>query len=239
MLAVFCYYLGMRKQQAIWNEEHTKVDAFPSYALPEPSSMVVEFVKFLRTNNANDGKVIDIGCGKGRNSIYLAEQGFQVYAVDYIQEAIDYAKNQAKHKNVQDSIIFINAAIDVPWQFENNFFDFAVDCFSSIDIETKDGREIYKQEMYRTLKPGGYALVSVVSTADEMEAEMIKQSPGIEPNSTIWPGNGKFQKDYTEPELREFYNKFEIVELKEVKKKSVKLNREFMATNFRLILRKL
>ena len=228
----------MRKQQEIWSEEHSKVDAFPSYVLPEPSSMVVAFVKFLKDHNINDGKIIDIGCGKGRNSIYLSEQGFQVYAVDYIQEAIDYAKHQVKDKNVQDSIIFINAAIDVPWQFENIFFDYAVDCFSSIDIETRDGREIYKQEMYRTLKPGGFALVSVVSADDEIEAEMIKQSPGLEPNSTIWPSNGKFQKNYTESELRRFYSEFEIVELKEIKKKSVKLNREFIATNFRLILRK-
>src|SRR3989344_3071160 len=159
----------MRKQQEIWSEEHSKVDAFPSYVLPEPSSMVVAFVKFLKDHNINDGKIIDIGCGKGRNSIYLSEQGFQVYAVDYIQEAIDYAKHQVKDKNVQDSIIFINAAIDVPWQFENIFFDYAVDCFSSIDIETRDGREIYKQEMYRTLKPGGFALVSVVSADDEIE----------------------------------------------------------------------
>ena len=228
----------MRKQQEIWSEEHSKVDAFPSYVLPEPSSMVVAFVKFLKDHNINDGKIIDIGCGKGRNSIYLSEQGFQVYAVDYIQEAIDYAKHQVKDKNVQDSIIFINAAIDVPWQFENIFFDYAVDCFSSIDIETRDGREIYKQEMYRTLKPGGFALVSVVSADDEIEAEMIKQSPGLEPNSTIWPSNGKFQKNYTESELRRFYSEFEIVELNEIKKKSVKLNREFIATNFRLILRK-
>lgn len=92
--------------------------------------------------------------------------------------------------------------------------------------------------MFRTLKPGGHALVMVVSTNDEIESEFIRRYPGKEKNSTIWPGNGKFQKDYDENELREFYKEFEIVKLKEVKKPAFKLNRKYIATNYWMVLRK-
>lgn len=229
----------MRKQQKVWQNEHKKVEAFKSYEMPEPASVVVQFIDFLKRKNLNlGGKVIDIGCGKGRNSIYLAELGFEVYAVDYIEEALNYGKNKADQRSFAHSIKFFNISIDEKWPFENNFFNYAIDCFSSIDIETREGREIYKKEMFRTLTPGGYALVSVVSAEDEFEAEMMKQSPGKEPNSVIWLANGKFQKDYTEQELREFYKEFKIIEITEIQKKSRKLDKDFTATIFRVILRK-
>jgi len=67
---------------------------------------------------------------------------------------------------------------------------------------------------------------------------MILNSPGKEINSTYWTNTGKFQKNYDENELREFYSSFEIIELKEIKKISFKLGRQYEATNFWLLLRK-
>lgn len=226
----------MRKQQKVWEEEHNTSKSIPSLSEEEPSSAVVEFVEFLK-GKGKLKKVIDIGCGKGRNAIYLAKQGFEVYGLDYIQTALDNAKKLAAKNGVTEKVNLFNTPIDQKWPFKDNFFDLAVDCFSSIDIESLKGREVYRDEMYRTLKPDGYALVAVVSINDEWESEIFKKSPGLEKNSVIWP-SGKFQKNYDEQELKDFYKDFEIIELKEVKKKAVKLNKEYMATNYWIVLRK-
>lgn len=229
----------MRKQQKIWDKEHKGKDSLPSMASEGPSSGVVSFVNYLKEHAITPPKkLIDIGCGKGRNSIYLVKEGYEVYAVDYVERAINHAKQIAEKEGVLDKIHFLKAEIDNKWPFENNFFDLALDCFSSIDIETKEGRNVYRDEMLRTLKPGGLALVTVVSVNDEWEAQLIKESPGQEKNSTIWPQNGKFQKNYDEEELGEFYKDFEILELKEVSKKAFKLGKEYMATNYWLVLKK-
>ena len=82
----------MRKQQKIWQEEHRTALSLPSLSGVEPSSAVEYFVKFLKSKEKIEGKVLDIGCGKGRNSVYLAKQGFEVRGMDYIQEALDTAK---------------------------------------------------------------------------------------------------------------------------------------------------
>ena len=92
--------------------------------------------------------------------------------------------------------------------------------------------------MYRTLKHGGYALVTVCSVDDEWERELLANHPGPEPNSTIWPSNGKFQKDYSEEELREFYEMFTVHELKTIQKPAHKLRRDGTATNFWLVIQK-
>ena len=107
-----------------------------------------------------------------------------------------------------------------------------------IDIETKVGREKCRDEMYRTLKPGGYALATVCSIDDEWEKELIANYPGPEVNSTIWPQNGKFQKDYDEAELREFYKMFDVVELQTISKPGFKLGRNGTVTNLWAVLRK-
>jgi len=232
----------MRKQQKIWSEEHNTAQALPTEMQTDseakPSSFVVQFYELLCERGVTSGKAVDIGAGKGRNSFFLADKGFEVSVLDYIQEAITFINSISKYRKLSDRIQTYCQPIDEKWPFEDNFFDVAVDSFASIDIETRSGREICRDEMFRTLKPGGYAMVTVVSADDEIESEMIQKNPGQEKNSTVWPQNGKFQKDYDEAELREFYKDFEIIELKKVSKKAHKLGRDFTATNFWLVLRK-
>src|SRR3989344_9525068 len=150
----------MRKQQKIRQEEHRTALLLPSLSGVEPSSAVEYFVEFLKSEEIISGKVLDIGCGKGRNSVYLVKLGFEVWGMDYIQEALDTAKELAAKNQVKERISFLNHPIDEPWPFADGFFNFAVDCFSSIDIETQEGREIYRSELYRTLKVGGLAFVA-------------------------------------------------------------------------------
>ncbi len=229
----------MRKQKEIWLKEHTDKGTLPTMANVEPASGVVLFCDWLDKNNAYfSGKAVDIGCGKGRNSVHLATLGFEVWALEYIEPAIKTAKELAKSRKIDDKIHFMLSEIDDPWKIEDDFFDIAVDSFSSIDVETRQGREVCRDEMFRTLKPDGYALITVCSADDEWEKELIANHPGSEPNSTVWPQNGKFQKDYKESELREFYNVFEIVELKTISKPAFKLGREGTATNLWMVLQK-
>ena len=205
----------------------------------EPAVEVVMFADWLKERNIlPPAKVIDIGCGKGRHAVYMASLGYQVYAMDYIEAAVEAAKKLAELKVVAGKITFQVAAIDREWPFEDNFFDIAIDSFSSVDIETRQGREVYRDEMMRTLEPGGCALVRAASTEDEWEKELIAKSPGKELNSTYWPQTGKFQKDYDEAELREFYKDFEILELRTITKPTSKLGRNYTATNFWVVLRK-
>ena len=59
----------------------------------EPSSIVKRYHKL-----ATSGKALDIACGNGRNSIYLAQKGFAVDAVDISKVATDQLVG--KHPNI-------------------------------------------------------------------------------------------------------------------------------------------
>jgi SAM-dependent methyltransferase len=229
-----------KTQQQIWQEEHQTQSSLPSMANKKPTEGIIDLVQYFGPDWFKGKSIIDIGCGKGRNCVYLAQQGAQIFALDYIDQALKVAKDFAKEMKVENKINFICAQMDESWPFESDVFDLAIDSFSSIDVETQSGREKYRDELFRTLKPNGYALVLVVSCEDEFEKELIQNHPGSEPNSCIWPTNGKFQKDYSAEELTDFYSSagFSIVELKKVEKRSFKMNRHFNAITFWCLIQK-
>jgi Tellurite resistance protein TehB len=67
----------MRRQQQIWHDEHTNQETLPTMANVEPASGVLLFGDFLKKQGASmSGKAVDVGAGKGRNSVYLASLGY-------------------------------------------------------------------------------------------------------------------------------------------------------------------
>jgi uncharacterized OsmC-like protein len=61
-----------------------------------PNQFLVEEVSGLRP-----GRALDLGAGEGRNAVWLAEQGWQVTAVDFSQVALERAAAVAKRAGVQ------------------------------------------------------------------------------------------------------------------------------------------
>ena len=234
--------INQNNQKSIWQREHTsKSEHFlPGHAGSDVTEDVRYFCEFIKRRDKNyiNKKVIDIGAGKGRNALYFLEQGFEVYATDFIQEALDELMSRAKLSGLDKNLKIVNCEINNKWPFSDNFFDYGIDSLSSIDIDGYDERCKFRDELMRTLKKGGISLFRTVSVNDEFETELMKKHPGNEKNSSIWPESNKFQKNYSYAEIRDFYKDFHILEITEYVKQAVKINKKIEATNFRVILEK-
>lgn len=68
-----------------------------------PSEFLIENIHLLPK-----GRALDIAMGGGRNSVYLAQQGFQVEGVDNSDEAISLANTLAKEKGVSIAVRLID-----------------------------------------------------------------------------------------------------------------------------------
>ncbi|MGF1578783.1 MAG: class I SAM-dependent methyltransferase [Gemmataceae bacterium] len=63
-----------------------------------PSS---ELVRVVKEHHITPCRVLEIGCGTGTNSLWLADQGFEVTGVDLSPTAIEIARSKASHRRVR------------------------------------------------------------------------------------------------------------------------------------------
>jgi ubiquinone/menaquinone biosynthesis C-methylase UbiE len=137
-----------------WDEIYRK---YPLETLPwelgRPRKIIVELVE---KGVIEKGKALDICCGAGTNTVYLARKGFNVTGVDISSKAIEYARQKAKQANVKIRLMVQNF-LELP--FEDEEFDFVFDmgCFHHVEIED---RNTFIKGVHRVLNNRGkYLLV--------------------------------------------------------------------------------
>lgn len=70
------------------------------------------------------GRAVELGCGTGTNAVYLAEQGFDVTAIDVSPLALDKARERAKHARANVNFVLADLC-NVTW--DGAQFDFGFD----------------------------------------------------------------------------------------------------------------
>lgn len=196
----------MATQQDIWEQEHKDKAIFRGIHSRKSSEPLPDFVDFLRGEGVKEGaQILDIGCGNGRNSFYLAKQGFSVIGVDFSSRAIKQAQLYAQGKKLPVQFDVVDLADDLP--FADGRFHAVIDCNTTICMPSP-GRGKAIGEAYRVLQQGGYYLFY-----GPAYSEFAKEHSGPEEHSAVFPKSGKFEKQYTEDELLRVYRKhgFEYV----------------------------
>ena len=65
------------------------------------------------------GKALDVACGAGRNSIFLADAGYRVDAIDVSGEGLNRARKEAGGRRL--NINWIEHDLDQPFQFDQDY----------------------------------------------------------------------------------------------------------------------
>jgi SAM-dependent methyltransferase len=71
---------------------------------PDPAPVLRQYV-----DTFPDGRALDIATGTGRNSVFLAEEGYRVDAIDRSREGLRVARENAEKRGVEDNCTWIRA----------------------------------------------------------------------------------------------------------------------------------
>ena len=130
------------------------------------------------------GKALDLGCGYGRSSIYLAQHGWQVDGIDFVPSAIAEAKKRAAAMHVSEQINFQAASVG-KLDFLDGEYDVAFDvgCLHALP---RDEMFQYRDGLLRLLRSGAtYLLFIRLSEDDKKNDEQASDGPPHVPDSLI------------------------------------------------------
>lgn len=125
---------------------------------------VYVFDQMLRGRLTSDMRVLDAGCGTGRNSEFLMRSGADVYCVDLDPERVaDVRTLAAEHAPGLSADHFHTCRLD-DLPFPDGHFD-AVICSAVLHFsEDEDEFERSVGELWRVLRPGGTFFSRIAST---------------------------------------------------------------------------
>jgi SAM-dependent methyltransferase len=111
--------------------------------------------QILKARFSKEMKILDAGCGEGRNAVYFLNAGFQIFGFDQEELAVQYLRFVAKslQPNYDAHRFQVGTMEEIP--FHKNAFD-AVICSAVLHF-AKGEAHFWEmmQELFRVLKPGG------------------------------------------------------------------------------------
>ena len=130
----------------------------------EPSLAAKKALNIFKENKYS--KIVELGAGLGRDTIYFGKNSINVTALDYSENGIKVINEKIKKENLKSSISTLQFDIREELPFESNSFDA---CYSHMlycmALTQKDLNKI-NGEIYRILKPGGINIYTVRNTDD-------------------------------------------------------------------------
>lgn len=100
-------------------------------------------------------KILDAGCGEGRNAVYFINSGYQIFGVDQNEIAVQYIRYMAKSLDSEYDVHRFQVANLTEIPFHQGAFD-AVICSAVLHFaESEHHFWQMMHEMLRVLKPGG------------------------------------------------------------------------------------
>lgn len=91
-----------------------------------PHDIIVSAVarNYYKYENRKAIKILDLGCGGGNNTVFLAEQDFEIYAIDLAPTSIRITKERLQERNLSASLE-IGDFEHLP--YDDSFFDCVID----------------------------------------------------------------------------------------------------------------
>ena len=84
------------------------------------------FDQILKNRFAPEIKILDAGCGGGRNLVYFLRSGFEVFGVDQNAEAIEYVRRLAQKLAPEISPENFQVSSVEKMPFADEFFDIVI-----------------------------------------------------------------------------------------------------------------
>jgi ubiquinone/menaquinone biosynthesis C-methylase UbiE len=173
-----------------------------------PSKCTESSVEYLKSKGIK--KVLDVPCGYGRDSIYLAKNGFEVVGVDRSNEALKLATDWAKNEGL--SVNFLEGDIS-NLEFPDEHFDAIISNRYLHLVHDDEQQKKVAQEMHRVVKDDG---LLVLATRSIQDPDCSQDNHVKEKVYELKNRPGHFIRFNTLGELKKLFGHFEEISFEKI-----------------------
>lgn len=171
------------KMNTKWNKIY-KAGAknYSYYDLQKPHEDMPFIAQFFKEQKAE--KILDLGCGSGRNALFLAKNGFKVWGIDNAQEGLNTLKNSAQKSGANIELTCADIYKKLP--YKDNSFD-AVISLQVLQHNKRSQIQNTINELQRVLKPNGFLFITVCGRYSEGKTRycLVKTAKKIAENTYV------------------------------------------------------
>ena len=148
-------------QQEHWQSTFAQKPEMFGTTPSEPATKAAELFK-------REGKrrILELGAGQGRDTLFFAKNQFHVVAMDYSQAALDAITTKASTMGVGQLVETVCHDVREPLPFADGAFDACYSHMLYCMALTITELEHLSEEVQRVLKPGGLCVYTVRHTGD-------------------------------------------------------------------------
>lgn len=129
-----------------------------------PDEITIDELDLNKWRLKQINRVLDAGCGDGKNLAYLVENGFFVIGVDASKTAFSSCRSYLASKGVNNNYFFLAPCLLESIPLVDSSIEAAI-CIDVLGHIPKPSRIL--KELYRILAPGGYLSTSIFHPDDE------------------------------------------------------------------------
>jgi len=154
------------------------------------------------------GKALDLGGGEGKNSFFLAQNGFEVEIVDKNQRSLEKCRSFADEHKLPIKTVLSDIG---NFNFTDDYYSLIISIVA-LDFLKKSEIEILIERIKKSLVDNGFVFLMVFSTEDPLYQKIIEAGlKEIEENTFYLPKFGIFRHFFTRDEIQEKFKDFKIV----------------------------
>lgn len=149
----------MNRQIAAWRREYLRPgrERIESSYTARPERCVAWFRRLLGQEGRSAGRLLDLGCGRGRNSLPFLRAGWRVTGLDPVAEALkDFKRFAARWRG---RLRLQPGSFARPLAFaRDGTFDAVMEITAADNLRNRRQQRRLWRECARVLKPGGWLL---------------------------------------------------------------------------------
>ena len=171
----------------------------------EPSIAAKKTLVLFKEKNIK--KIVELGAGLGRDTIFFANNSIHVEALDYSSSAIKIINEKAKKNNLLNLISAKNFDIREKLPLDDNSieacFSHMLYCMALSDLDLEN----LNNEIYRVLKPEGLNIYTVRHTGDS------DYKNGVHIGEDLYQNDGFIVHFFSKDKINQISKGFQVLEV--------------------------